>query len=111
MIVRVRFGPGRRVTHRRGKNSHAARLLASLLSLISISLAVFGFWRLGQDLGLTGEFVFSTGLLSHWQVWMGSAAAVQYACWRLTRYSRLVYLEPQSTNTAENPVEKVSTPL
>jgi hypothetical protein len=89
MIVRIRFGRGRLVTRRKGKNGGAALLLASLLSLVSISFAVLGFWRLGQDLDFTGNFVFSAGLLSHWQVWLAAAAATQYGCWRLTRYSRL----------------------
>jgi hypothetical protein len=89
MIVRIHFGRGPLVTRRKGKNGKAALLAASLLSLVSISFAVLGFWRLGEDLGFTGNFVFSAGLLSHWQVWIGAAAATQYGCWRLTRYSRL----------------------
>jgi len=88
-IVRIRFGRGRLVTNRRGKNGRAARLLASLLTLIAISFAIFGFWRLGQDLDILGDFVFPTGLLSHWQVWIAAAAATQYAVWRLMRYSKL----------------------
>jgi hypothetical protein len=89
MVVRIRFGPGRVVTRRKGKNSKAALLLASLLTLVAISLGALGLWRLGQDLGFLGDFVFPTGLLSHWQVWMAGAIACQYACWRLTRYSML----------------------
>jgi len=89
MIVRIRFGQGRLVTRRKGKNGHAARVTASLLSLVAISFAVFGFWRLGEDLGIAGDFVFPTGFLSHWQVWMAAGATIQYVCWRLTRYSRL----------------------
>jgi hypothetical protein len=89
MIVRIRFGQGRLVTNRKGKNSQAARLLASLLTLVAISFAIFGFWRLGQDLDILGDFVFSTGLLSHWQVWIAAAASTQYAVWRLMRYSKL----------------------
>ena len=88
MIVRIRFGRGRLITRRKGKNGQAARLLASLMNLVSISFGIFGFWRLGQDLGITGDFVFSAGLLSHWQVWMALAAGTQYGCWRLTRYSK-----------------------
>src|SRR3569833_1201995 len=62
MIVRIRFGRGRLVTNRKGKNSRAARLLASLLPLVAISFAIFGFWRLGHDLDILGDFVFPTGL-------------------------------------------------
>ena len=81
MIVRIRFGRGRLVTRRKGKNGGAALLLASLLSLVSISFGVLGFWRLGQDLDIVGNFVFPTGLLSHWQVWL--AAAAGHAIWML----------------------------
>jgi hypothetical protein len=102
MIVRIRFGHGRLVTRRRGKNGPAARLLASLLSLVSISFGVFGFWRVGQDLGIAGDFVFPAGLLSHWQVWMAAAAGTQYACWRLRRYSQAAGFETFETDTAEN---------
>lgn len=109
MIVRIRFGRGRVVTRRKGKNGRAALLVASLLTLIAISFAIFGLWRLGQDLGFAGDFVFATGLLSHWQVWMASAALVQYACWRLTRYSRLAQDEEAEAGEpgVDVPVKKV----
>ncbi len=58
MIVRIRFGLGRRVTRRQGKNVHAARVTASMLGLVAICLGIFGFWRLGEDLGFLGEFDF-----------------------------------------------------
>jgi len=108
MIVRIRFGRGRLVTNRKGKNSQAARLLASLLSLVAISFAIFGFWRLGQDLDMLGDFVFPTGLLSHWQVWIAAAAATQYAVWRLMRYSKLAEPENSETSTAESAAEKAA---
>jgi hypothetical protein len=108
MIVRIRFGRGRLVTTRRGKNGRAARLLASLLTLVSISFAVFGFWRLGEDLGIAGDFVFPTGLLSHWQVWVAAAASTQYVCWRLTRYSKLARREAEETDEEKAVVEKLT---
>jgi hypothetical protein len=107
MIVRIRFGHGRLVTRRKGKNGRAARVTASLLSLVAISFAVFGFWRLGEDLGFAGDFVFPTGFLSHWQVWLAAGAAVQYLCWRLTRYSRLTRSEPSESAEDEGPAEKI----
>src|SRR5689334_17627481 len=98
MVVRVRFGRGPLVTRRKGKNSRIAVLAASLLTLVGICLASFGVWRLCEDLGLASNFVFSAGLLSHWQVWIAAAVVVQYACWRLTRYARLA-----RAVAAENP--------
>lgn len=56
----------------------AAALAESVLTLIAISFAALGFWRIGTDLGLAGDFVFRTGFLSHWQVWFGMAIAVRH---------------------------------
>ena len=42
----------------------------------------------GTDLDWAGGFVFSEGFLSHWQVWIGAAVAMQYGSWRLARYAR-----------------------
>jgi hypothetical protein len=106
MVVRIRFGRGRLVTRRKGKNGRAALVIASLLTLVTISLAVLGFWRLCQDLGFAGDFVFATGLLSHWQVWMAAAAASQYSCWRLTRYSKLARGAETEPSEDQAPAEK-----
>ncbi len=73
---------------KQGKNSRIAMLAASLLTLVAISCGSLGLWRLGSDLDWAGDFVISRGLLSHWQVWIGTAIAVQYGAWRLTRYAR-----------------------
>jgi len=108
MIIRIRFGLGRLVTRRSRKNGRIAQLLASLLTLVSICFAVFGFWRLGEDLGFAGDFVFPAGLLSHWQVWIAALAASQYGCWRLTQYSRRARREAEETGDAEAAVPKAT---
>src|SRR5665213_2726169 len=88
MVVRIRFGRGPVVTRRQGKNSRIAMLAASLLTLVSICLGSLGIWRLSQDVNLAGDFIFPDGFLSHWQIWIASAAVTQYSCWRLTRYAK-----------------------
>jgi len=108
MIVRIRFGRGRLITDRRGKNIRAARLLVSLLTLVSVSCGIFGLWRLGQDLGFAGDFVFTSGLLSHWQVWVAATAATQYGRWRLSRYSKPARLATDETDDEEEPAEKAA---
>jgi hypothetical protein len=100
MIVRIRFGRGRRVTRRKGKNGKVALLLASMLTLLALSFGILALWRLGEDMGITGDFVFANGLLSHWQIWIAAAAAVQYASWRLTLYSRLADDDPETADAA-----------
>ena len=92
------------VSRRKGKNSRIATLAASLLTMVSLSCAALGLWRVGTDLDWAGGFVFSDGFLSHWQVWIGIATAVQYAAWRLTRYAKLVTRE-QSEDVAEQEAE------
>jgi hypothetical protein len=88
MVVRIRFGRGPVVKRRKGKNSRIATLAANLLTMASISCAALGLWRVGTDLHWAGGFVFSQGLLSHWQVWIGTAVAIEYVSWRLSRYAR-----------------------
>jgi hypothetical protein len=90
MVVKMRFGQGPVVSRRSGKNRRLARLAASLLTLVSISCASLALWRIGTDVAWAGNFVIPSGFLSHWQVWMGAAIAVQYLAWRLTRYARKV---------------------
>ena len=102
MVVKIRFGLGPVVTRRKGKNGRMASLGASLLTLGSICLGSLGVWRLGQDLDLAGDFVFPSGFLSHWQVWIGSAIVFQYGAWHLTRYARL--------EKADVPGEPISAP-
>lgn len=89
MVVKIRFGRGPLVTRRKGKNGRIAMLAASLLTLMAICFTSLGVWRLTQDLDLTGDFVFTDGILSHWQVWIFGAVTTQYAAWRLTRYAHL----------------------
>jgi hypothetical protein len=88
MVVKIRFGRGPAVSGRAGRNKRIATLTASCLTLISLSCASFAMWRIGADLEWTGDFVYSTGLLSHWQVWAGLALAIQYFAWRLNRYAK-----------------------
>jgi hypothetical protein len=107
MIVRIRFGKSHPVTRRAGRNAPAARLTASFLSLVAISFGIFGFWRVGQDLGFAGDFVFSSGLLSHWQVWAAAAAITWYAAWWLNRYAKQSAIADESEEE-ETAVENVT---
>jgi hypothetical protein len=47
-----------------------------------------GTWRMGTDLGITGEFAISRGLFSHWQVWFALAGLLQTGASVLNRYGR-----------------------
>ena len=88
MVVRIRLGRGRTMEHRDRTSSRAARLAASLFTLIAICLASFGAWRVAEDLGWAGDFIIAEGLFSHWQVWIGGAILLQWAALRLLSYAR-----------------------
>ena len=72
-------------------------LSANLLTLFAISCGSLGLWRVGTDLAWTESFVIQKGFLSHWQVWIGAAAGMQYTSWRLARYAGALRL-PRTGN-------------
>lgn len=86
MVVRIRFAKGRRVLLAKRKNKKMALALSALLTPAAVMASALGLWRLTADLKLTGEFGISTGLFSHWQVWMVFAALLQGCAWALNRY-------------------------
>ena len=63
-----------------------ALAMAALLTPGAVAAMVLAFWRLGADLNLTSSFAIPSGLFSHWQVWMGAAAALQLCAFVLNRY-------------------------
>ncbi len=101
MVVRIRLGRGTPFPRREAANSGVARLTASLMTIVSISLGSFGLWRVGADLGWAGDFVFRSGILSHWQVWIAGACVAQYLAWRLSRYARKTVQTLPDTESAE----------
>jgi hypothetical protein len=88
MVVRIRFGRGRQVQRRKGKNRRLALALSALLTPAAVMASVLGLWRLAADMRWTGEFAIASGLFSHWQVWLAFAAFLQYVAWALNRYGR-----------------------
>jgi hypothetical protein len=101
MRVRIRFGRGPVVARRRGKNSRIALLGSGALNLNTICLFSLGSWRVCQDMGLAGDFVFASGFLSHWQVWMGAAGLSHYCSYRLSRYAKLAQDPEQADLVSE----------
>src|SRR5579884_4260095 len=88
MLVRIRFGRGTSIQRRNRKNARLAMAASTCGTMAAISCGTLGGWRLGQDLGWAGDFVFDSGVLSHWQVWLSAAAILQYGSWRLARIGR-----------------------
>jgi hypothetical protein len=88
MVVRIRFGRGLQVQRKSGKNRRAALALGALLTPAAVMASALGLWRLASDLKVAGSFGISSGVFSHWQVWMACAALLQRCAWALNRYGQ-----------------------
>lgn len=87
MVLRIRLHRGRPIQRKPGKNRNAAYAIGSLLVPVALMAYVLGFWRLGSDMGLAGEFPFS-GLFSHWQVWIPLGAMLHFGASALKKYGQ-----------------------
>jgi hypothetical protein len=88
MVVRIRFGKGLRRGARRPKHRGLAQGIAALLTPAALMASALGFWRIAADLRWTSSFAISSGLFSHWQVWLGGAAVMQLCSFGLNRYGK-----------------------
>jgi hypothetical protein len=88
MVIRIRFGSGPKVAKRRRKNRRMALALAALLTPAAVLALALGCWRIAADLSLASSFAIAAGLFSHWQVWLGAAAALQLCAHVLNRYGK-----------------------
>ena len=88
MKVRIRFARGARVGRKRRKNRRLALAVGALLTPATVMAVVLAFWRLAADLNWTNTFAISSGLFSHWQVWMLTAALLHFCSRALNRYGK-----------------------
>jgi hypothetical protein len=88
MIVRIRFGRGAKVGKHNRSGRKLALGLAALLTPAAVLATVLGLWRIAADLNWTGSFAISTGLFSHWQIWLGLAVLLQLCARLLNRYGK-----------------------
>ena len=63
-------------------------LLAALMGPAVFSVYAFAFWSLSANLGWTDTFIFQTGPLSNWLVWVGFAILITLAASILRRHTR-----------------------
>jgi len=66
-------------------NHEAARILRFLMTPAAVAAYTLAAWRIGEDMNWTGEFFISSGLLSHWQVWIALGIGMQTAAGHLDR--------------------------
>jgi hypothetical protein len=59
-----------------------------ILPPLAFTSGLLAVWRIAADLKLAGDFAFSTGIWSHWQVWMGGAILLTIGARLLNRYGR-----------------------
>jgi len=88
MTVRIRLNIGPKIRKTTGKNRNAALAIAALVTPATLLAFVLAFWRMSSDLGVTSAFPITSGLLSHWQVWLAIALCAQYFTTTLNRYGR-----------------------
>lgn len=88
MVVRIRFGRGNKVGKKRHKNRRMALTAAALLTPAAFLMGVVALWRLTADLGFSAGFAISSGIFSHWQVWMAMAVLLQLCARLLNRYAK-----------------------
>jgi hypothetical protein len=63
-------------------------MVAALMGPAVLSVYAFVAWSLAANLGWTDTFVFKSGPLSNWMIWMGAAALVSLAAGILRKHSR-----------------------
>ena len=88
MRVRIRFARRPRSATRRSRDQRIALVVAALLTPAAAIAAALGFWRIAADLNWASSFAIPSGVFSHWQVWLGVAAALQLCSHILNRYGK-----------------------
>jgi hypothetical protein len=58
-------------------SAQAADVLVALVTPSAVIALVMGLWRLTADVGWTETFPISSGLFSHWQVWIALALGLK----------------------------------
>jgi hypothetical protein len=86
MVVRIRFGKRLKADAKRAQNRRVAQGIAALLTPAALMACMLGVWGIGADFKWTSSFAIPTGLFSHWQFWIGTAALLQLCSYALNRY-------------------------
>jgi len=79
---------------------HLALLLAAVTTPTALLAFTMALWKIGADLRLTGPFVMSAGVFSHWQTWLGIAGALFLLTSALNRFGRGAGTTPYEARAA-----------
>ncbi len=63
-------------------------MVAALLPPLALTAGLLAAWRIAADLKWAASFAISSGLFSHWQVWMGAAVLLEVCAHALNRYGK-----------------------
>lgn len=85
MVVRLRLQK-RRFPAQSHYYQTLALAIAALLMPAALIAFTLAFWRIATDLRWTREFAISSGIFSHWQVWLAGAALLLVVAAILNRY-------------------------
>jgi len=88
MVLRIRFKVGPKLGSRRDGNRKVAVAAGALLTPAALVASVIAAWRVAADLNFANRFAIPSGPFSHWQVWLGAAAALQVCSRMLNRYGK-----------------------
>jgi hypothetical protein len=88
MKVRIRFARGAKVERKRRRNRRLALAAGALLTPATVMACILAIWRITADLNWTNTFAISSGLFSHWQVWVVAAALLHFCSRALNRYGK-----------------------
>jgi hypothetical protein len=110
MVVRIRFGKSSRLVPHRRKNRRVALAFGALLTPVALAAASLGFWCVAADLDWAASFVFTTGILAHWHVWMVAAGAVQLCAHTLNRYGKGADPAPEAPPVSAAPARTPAAP-
>ena len=88
----------------------AGHLVGAFLTPAAVVALSFGLWRLGADLGWTGEFPVSTGAFAHWMVWIALAIGLKMTGSLMNRPGPKESQEGQksSSNSTPGPAPRVA---
>ena len=65
-----------------------ALAVSALLTPAAFLASVLALWRIAADLNITAKFAITSGVFSHWQVWMVAAVLLQLCSRMLARYGK-----------------------
>ena len=88
MRVRIRFARRSKAATKRRRNQRIALVVAALLTPAAAIAAALGLWRIAADMNWANSFAIPSGVFSHWQVWLGAAAGLQFCSRVLNRYGK-----------------------